>query len=40
MKERAGVSSRVIPFEQEIIGDICPVCGRKAKKMVIWGIAY
>jgi prolyl-tRNA synthetase len=40
MKERAGVSSRVIPFEQERVGDVCPVCGKRADKTVIWGIAY
>ena len=40
MKELAGVSSRCMPFEQEHIGDTCPVCGRAAKKMIIWGVAY
>jgi len=40
MKERAGVSSRCIPFEQEHLGDVCPVCGRPAKQMVVWAIAY
>jgi prolyl-tRNA synthetase len=40
MKEQAGVSSRCIPFEQENLGDVCPVCGKPAKKMIIWGIAY
>ena len=40
MKEQAGVTSRVIPFEQENVGECCPVCGKKAEKMVIWGVAY
>ena len=40
MKELAGVSSRNIPFDQEHISDSCPVCGGKAEKMVVWGIAY
>ncbi|MBR6762697.1 MAG: proline--tRNA ligase [Clostridia bacterium] len=40
MKEVAGVSSRCIPFEQEHIGDVCPVCGKPAKHMIIYGIAY
>ena len=40
MKELAGVSSRCMPFEQEHLGDTCPVCGRAAKKMVVWGVAY
>ncbi len=40
MKELAGVSSRCIPFEQEDLGDTCPCCGRPARQMVIWGVAY
>ena len=40
MKELAGVSSRCMPFEQEQIGEVCPVCGKPAKKMVVWGVAY
>ena len=40
MKELAGVSSRCMPFAQEHLGDTCPVCGRAAKKMVVWGVAY
>ena len=40
MKEDAGVSSRCIPFEQEHLGDVCAVCGKPAKHMVVWGVAY
>ncbi len=40
MKELAGVSSRCIPFSNERIGDVCPVCGKPAKHMVVWGVAY
>ena len=40
MKEQAGMSSRCIPFAQEHIDDVCPVCGKPAAKMVYWGIAY
>lgn len=40
MKDEIGVSSRCIPFQQEKIGDVCPVCGKKAKHMVVWGVAY
>ncbi len=40
MKEEAGVSSRCIPFEQEKLGDSCICCGRPARDMVIWGVAY
>lgn len=40
MKEEAGMSSRCIPFEQEQLGDVCPICGKPAKHMIYWGVAY
>ena len=40
MKEKAGMSSRCIPFEQEHLGDVCPICGKPAKHMIYWGVAY
>ena len=40
MKEKAGMSSRCIPFAQENLGETCACCGKPAKKMVYWGIAY
>ena len=40
MKEEGGMTSRCIPFEQEHLGDTCPICGRAAKKMIYWGVAY
>ncbi|MCI8478366.1 MAG: proline--tRNA ligase [Oscillospiraceae bacterium] len=40
MKEEAGVSSRCIPFAQEHLGDTCAICGKPAKHMVYWGVAY
>jgi len=40
MKEDAGVTSRCIPFEQEQIGEVCVVCGKPTKTMVVWGVAY
>ncbi len=40
MKEVAGMSSRCIPFAQEKLDDTCPICGKPAKKMIYWGIAY
>ena len=40
MKEKAGMSSRCIPFKQEHLDDVCPICGKKAEKMVYWGVAY
>ena len=40
IKEQTGMPSRCIPFEQEHIDDVCPVCGKPAKYMVVYGIAY
>ncbi len=40
MKEVAGMSSRCIPFAQEHLSDTCACCGKEAKKMVYWGVAY
>mgnify|MGYP002750654207 FL=1 len=40
IKEMTGATSRCIPFEQEEISDTCVCCGKKAKKMVVWGKAY
>ncbi len=36
-----GAKSRCIPFKEEKnISDVCVVCGKKAKNMVIWGRQY
>ena len=40
MKAEADLSSRCMPFEQEQLSDVCPCCGKPAKKMVVWGQAY
>ncbi|MDY4969847.1 MAG: proline--tRNA ligase [Lachnospiraceae bacterium] len=40
IKEDTTATSRCMPFEQEQITDVCPVCGKPAKKMVFWGKAY
>lgn len=40
MKEEAGMSSRCIPFEQEHLSDVCACCGKPAKTMICWGVAY
>ncbi|MGN0993981.1 MAG: proline--tRNA ligase, partial [Butyricicoccus sp.] len=40
IKEETGMPSRCMPLEQENLGDVCPVCGKPAHKMVVWGIAY
>ncbi|MBR6573539.1 MAG: proline--tRNA ligase [Clostridia bacterium] len=40
MKEKAGVSSRCMPLEQETVSDVCVCCGKPAKHMIYWGVAY
>ncbi len=40
MKNEAGLSSRCMPFVQETLSDVCPCCGKPAKTMVYWGVAY
>ena len=40
IKELTTATSRCIPFHQEKIGETCVCCGKPAKKMVYWGIAY
>ena len=40
MKEKAGMSSRCIPFRQEHLSDVCACCGKPAKHMIYWGVAY
>lgn len=40
IKEVTGAHSRCIPFEQEHLADVCPICGKKADKMVVWGRQY
>ena len=40
MKEQAGMTSRCIPFAQEKLGETCACCGKKADKMIYWGVAY
>ena len=40
VKELTGVGSRCIPLEEEKLSDVCVCCGKPAKHMVYWGIAY
>ena len=40
LKDETGATSRCMPFEQENLGDVCPICGKPAKKMIYWGKAY
>ena len=40
IKEETGATTRCMPFEQEILSDVCVHCGKPAKKMVYFGKAY
>jgi prolyl-tRNA synthetase len=40
IKEKTGVSSRCVPFEQERISDRCVCCQKPADTLVVWGKAY
>ena len=36
VKEVTGAHSRCMPFEQEHLAETCPICGKKADKMIVW----
>ncbi|MCI8466157.1 MAG: proline--tRNA ligase [Lachnospiraceae bacterium] len=40
IKEDTTATSRCMPFTDESLGEVCPVCGRPAKTLVYWGKAY
>ena len=40
MKEKAGMSSRCMPLQQEKLGEVCACCGKPARHMIYWGVAY
>lgn len=40
MKEKTGLGSRCMPFDQTPVAEVCPVCGKPAKHLVVWGKAY
>jgi prolyl-tRNA synthetase len=40
VKEKTGVGSRCIPFEQERVSETCVCCGKPAEMMIYWGKAY
>lgn len=40
IKERFAATARCMPFNQIPFGDTCPVCGKKAKKVVLFAKAY
>ncbi len=40
IKDKAGLTSRCIPWKQEKVADTCVCCGKKADKMVYFGKSY
>jgi prolyl-tRNA synthetase len=40
VKQDATATSRLIPFEQQVVEGKCLCCGKSAKELVIWGRAY
>ncbi|MBR3356199.1 MAG: proline--tRNA ligase [Oscillospiraceae bacterium] len=40
LKDKLGIGSRCIPFDQKALSDVCVCCGKPAHKMVIWGKSY
>ncbi len=40
LKADTSATIRCIPLEQENLGETCPMCGRKAKHMIVIGKAY
>lgn len=40
IKELTNATARCIPFNQIPFDDVCPICGRKAKKVVLFAKAY
>ena len=40
IKELTNATARCMPFGEELFGDICPICGKKAKKVVLFAKAY
>ena len=40
VKNLTNATARCLPFNQMPIGDVCPVCGKKAEKVVLFAKAY
>ena len=40
IKEETNATARCLPFNQMPFGDVCPVCGKKATKVVLFAKAY
>lgn len=40
IKEATNATSRCMPFNQDGFSDVCPICGKKASKVVLFAKAY
>ena len=40
IKEQFSATSRCMPFDQTPVGDVCPVCGKAASKVIYYARAY
>ena len=40
IKADTNATSRCMPFDQTPFDDVCPICGKKAKKVVLFAKAY
>ena len=40
VKELTTATSRCMPFDQTAFDDVCPICGKKAKHVVLFAKAY
>lgn len=40
IKEDTNATSRCMPFNQQAFDDVCPICGKKATKVVLFAKAY
>ena len=40
IKEDTNATSRCMPFDQRPFGETCPICGKKATKVVLFAKAY
>ncbi len=40
IREKTGVTTRCMPFEQEMLSDVCVHCGKPAKKLTVFAKSY
>ena len=40
VREKSGMKSRCLPFDQTPLGDACVCCGKPAQHRIVWGFQY